>query len=41
MGSVDCSAWFVFACVPDRFLGRCVLEDLMESTDHDTGDDWN
>ena len=41
MGSVDCFAWFVFAFVPDRFLGRCVLEGLMDSIDHDNGDDWD
>ena len=41
MGSVYCVAWLVFACVSNRFLGRCVLEDLIESTDYDTGDDWN
>ena len=41
MGSVYCVAWLVFVCVPGRFLGRCVLEDLMDSTDYDTGDNWN
>ena len=29
----------LFACVPKIF--RCVLEDLMESTDHDISDNWN
>ena len=33
--------WLVFACIPNIILGRCVLGDLMESTDHDTDDDWN
>ena len=33
--------WLVFACVPGIFLCRCVFEDLIESTDHDTGDDWD
>ena len=41
MGSVDCVACVCFACVHDRFLGRCVLEGLMDSTDHDNGDDWD
>ena len=39
MGSVDYVAWFVFACVLKEFLGRCVLEDLIKSIDHDTGND--
>ena len=41
MGSVDCIAWLCFLVVSERILGGCVLEDLIESTDHDTGDDWN
>ena len=32
---------FALVVFPAYFLGRCVLEDLMDSTDHDTGDDWN
>ena len=41
MGSVDYWLFGLFACIPDIFLGRCVLEDLIESTNHDNGDDWN
>ena len=29
----------LFACVPDRFLDMYVLEGLMDSIDHDNGDD--
>ena len=31
----------VFACVPDRILSGCVLEEFMESTDYEYGNDWN
>ena len=41
MGSMDCIAWLCLYVVPDRILGECVLEDLMESTDYEDGNDWN
>ena len=41
MGSVDCVVCVFFSCIPYRFLGRCMLEDVIESTEHDTSDDWN
>ena len=40
MGSVYWIAWFALLVFP-IFLGRCVLGDLLDSTDHDTSDDWN
>ena len=38
VGVLDCLV--CLACIPDSFLGRSVLEDLIESTDHDNGNDW-